>query len=87
MSYLIGLGIVGAATLVYLYIKKQSAEALLENVDTKEKVNELGKDIAKNDGLLEAEEEKRAQLEKEKNEKLKDTSVSDLIDFFNNRKK
>lgn len=80
----------GAAVLAafyYLKVKKDSAEALNENIDTKNKINELDKDASKNSGLLEAEEEKRKQLENEKNEKIKDTSLNTLIDFFNGRKK
>lgn len=71
----------------YQKSKKDSAEALLQNQDTKKALNELDKTVAKNDGLLTAEEEKRKQLEKDlEAEKAKDVSQKDLTDFFNNRK-
>lgn len=87
MIYLIGLGIAALSTIIYLYVKKNSAEALNQNIDTKEKLNELGKDLSKNDGLLDAEEERRRLIEEEKNAKLNQgATVTDLINFFSNRK-
>lgn len=49
-------------TIVALFIKKRSAEALLENNEVKSKLNEQDKIISKNEGLLLSEEEKRASL-------------------------
>ncbi len=57
LSYLLSGGAAILAALYYLWTKKNSAEALNENVETKEHVNELGKEISKNDGQLASEEE------------------------------
>ena len=68
----------------YQYKKRQSAEALNDNLETKEKVNDIQKDIDKNDALINAEKEKREELErKAEEEKNKDVSKDDLLDFFN----
>jgi hypothetical protein len=62
MEYLIALlGLMGGAV-VYLFVKKGSAEALLENNEVKSKLNDLDKDKSKNDGLLASEEEKRSDV-------------------------
>lgn len=62
--------------------KAKSSEALLENNKTNQEILELDKQLAKNEGLLEAEEEKREELQKE----VKDVSKEELVDFINNVK-
>ena len=62
MEYILGLLGVILGGIGYLFIKKKSAEALLENNEVKSKLNDLDKDKAKNDGLLDAEAEKRKDL-------------------------
>ena len=86
MEYLIGLVMALLGALFYQKTKRQSAEALLENNVTKGKLNEKDRDIAKNQGLDQAEEQKRAELlEKAKQEKDKKKNVKDTEDFFNNK--
>lgn len=64
--------------------KKDSAEALLTNLDTKNKLNELDKTISQNDGQLASEELKRQQLEQELEKKKNETpSIDDLNKFLN----
>lgn len=73
--------------LFYQKGKRDSAEALLTNLDTKNKLNELDKTISQNDGQLASEELKRQELEKEM-EKKKSENVSndDLLKFLNPKK-
>ena len=80
MEYLLGLIGVLVGFVYVLNEKKKSAESLLENQKTKEETLKQDRDIAKNDGLLDAEEQKRKELE---NAPKKDTT--DPADFFNKR--
>ncbi len=75
--------------LLYYKGKAGSAGALLENSDSKEKLNKEDKDIAKSSGLLEAEEEKRKALEADaaaKSAKVTDATIKDILDLFNTPK-
>jgi len=81
MSYLIGLIGLLFGALFYTNTKKNSANALLENNDVNKAANKVDQQVSKNDGLLEAEEEKRKALEGKKNEQDHEDSVS----YFNNR--
>lgn len=70
--------------LLYERSKKQSAEALNSNLDTKQQVLDVQKDVEKNNGLIEAEKQKQDDLNKKlEEEKAKDVSKDDLLDFFN----
>lgn len=60
MEYIFGLIALLLGALGYNVIRRRSAEALLQNNEIKSKLNEQDKDKARNDGLLAAEEEKRA---------------------------
>jgi hypothetical protein len=85
MEYLLGL--VGSllALLFYTKSKKDSAEALLENSKAQAELNAVEKDKAKNDGLLEAEEQKRKEaLAQNEKDKQNDSKQSNL-DYFNNK--
>lgn len=84
--------IVGAFTLIIgLFFmersKRRSAEALNDNAEMKEKVQEKQGKVLENNAELKAEENLRAKekesLESKKNE---DLSTSNLVDFFNKRK-
>ena len=79
MEYLLGLVGVLLGALYLTNTKKKSAEALLQNQATKEKTLEQDRDIAKNNGLLDAEEQKRKELENVKKD------PTDPADFFNRR--
>lgn len=83
------LGLFGALGLTaigffYMKAKKDSAEALLNNQRTKQDVAKIDGQIAKNDAILESEEEKRKAI----NQQIKDAQneAGDVIDFFNKRK-
>lgn len=85
MSYLIAIIAALIGYLFYSNTKRKSAEALLENNNTLAETNKADNSIAKNNGLLEAEEEKRKQaLEQAKKEKEKNESPEDLAKYFNN---
>lgn len=67
-------------------IRKDSAESLLQNIETKEQANEIDKNIIKNEGLEASEEAKRKEildaLEKASSNKV---SIKDILDFFNKK--
>jgi ABC-type Na+ efflux pump permease subunit len=72
---------------VYERTKRKSAEALNDNQETLSKVNELDKELSKNEGLLAAEEEKRKDLkEGMENEKRSISAKDSILEFFNRRK-
>lgn len=66
--------------------RRQSAEAVADNKDVLDKLNEGNKEIAKNDGQIEAEKEKQDDIRKEANDAKSDDS-SDVADFLNKRSK
>ena len=83
MTTILGiLAVVAGILAVFFRSKANSSEALLENNKTNQEILELDKQLAKNEGLLEAEEAKREELQKE----VKDVSKEDLVDFVNNLK-
>lgn len=90
MDAVVPLGIAVAGLTVWLLYeknKRESAEALNDNLETKEKVDAINKDVIKNEALIAAEEEKRKEIEKKlEEEKNKDVSKDDLTKFFNDRK-
>ena len=68
----------------YNTVKRRSAEALLENLDTNKKLNEKDQEIVKDRGLSQVEEERRKEIQKEIDEaKDKKDSLDDINDFFN----
>jgi len=73
--------------LYFLWRKKEADDALLQNQQTKEQINTLNETISKNDGLLEAEEQKRKDLEDQlKQKERQDASKDALLDFLNSKK-
>lgn len=65
---------------LYERSRRKSAEAIADNKEDLDKINELNKQISSNDGKLEAEEEKRKQIEKEAEDaKSKDDDVSEFL--------
>lgn len=84
--YAIGSALLLFLTGLFIYEKarRRNAEALNTNIDIKKQVNDLNKDVSKNEGLLAAEEEKRKQIEEKlKKDKDADISKDELADFFN----
>lgn len=85
------LGLIGAVVAlggVFLYqlIRSKGSEALLQNNATKDQLNAINKDVSKNDGLLEAEKEKRDQIEKDLQEKESyNESKDSILDWLNNK--
>lgn len=77
MEYILALFGLLLGALGWNFVKRRSAEALLQNNETKSKLNEQDKNKAQNDGLLAAEDKRREELEKDadarKKEDLKST--------------
>jgi len=82
MEYLIGLIVLLLGGLLFERSKRKSAENTLENLETKKQILEVEKNVSKNNGLIEAEKEKREEIKNEKSKK----SLDDLARFFNNPK-
>ena len=82
MEYIVGLLVTLVGLLFYERSKRKSAEGSLENLETKKEILSVDKDVSKNSGLIEAEKEKREEIENEQSKK----SLSDLARFFNDHK-
>lgn len=81
----------GIAILGFLYTweksKRKQAEALNLNIETKEQINQLNKEIYKNDAALQAEETKRKEINEDFNKEVsRELDTKETEDFFNNRK-
>ena len=86
MIYLIGIIVALIGYALFQRSKRRSAEALNTNLETKEQVLDIQKDVEKNNAEIEAEKQKQADLQKKADEeKAKDVSKEDLVDFFNNK--
>jgi hypothetical protein len=83
MSYLIGLVALLGGAFFFERSRRKSNEAIADNFDLLKVINDLFKQKSKNDGLLEAEEEKRKQIDKDTQDE-KDNTDGDS-NFFNNR--
>lgn len=77
-----------AGLAVLFFLKKNKAvEAQAENLETKEKINEVQKEVVKNEALIDAEAIKREELKNEMERKTRETlTEQDIVDFFNRRK-
>lgn len=82
MEYIVGLLVTLVGLLFYERSKRKSAEGSLENLETKKEILTIDKDVSKNNGLIEAEKEKREEIKNEESKK----SLSDLARFFNDHK-
>jgi hypothetical protein len=83
MEYLLALLGVLFGAFIFVNTKRKSAEALLENVETKEKLLEKDKEILSEEAKLKMEEEKRALIEATLKEKKKELSIDEMENFFN----
>lgn len=87
MEYIIGIIGVLLGALYWQTNKRKIAEARNENVLTKEKLNDINKEIAKNSGVIESETLKQEELKKDlENAKANDLSVNDVLDIINKLK-
>lgn len=82
MDYLIGLVAILLGGLLFERSRRKSAEGVLENLDTKKELLKQETLTAKNQGLLEAEEEKRKEIKSNEDKK----SLDDVARFLNDRK-
>lgn len=65
--------------------RRKSAEAIADNKDVLDKINEGDKQKAANDGQLQSEEAKREEIQKEAENAKKSNDNDDAADFFNRR--
>lgn len=80
------LAALGLGALILKLLKGSNAEALNQNLDTKNKVIDLQSRINKDQNDVVNEAELRARLQKELEEKkAKDTSNDELLDFANKK--
>ena len=70
---------------LYERSRRKSAEAVADNKEVLDKINEGDKDISKNTGLLEAEEVKREEIKKEAENAKNDGSNDDIAEFLKRR--
>lgn len=83
MSYILGLIGVLLAALGYNFVKRRSAEALNANIEVGKKLNEVDKSVAKNEGLLQSEEERREAIKRQMDASSKEfKTIKDLEDFL-----
>jgi len=83
MDILIGIIVALAGFLGFNFIKRKSAEALLENVETKVKLGKVDKNIDANKNGLDSEEAKRNEILNKFKEAV--NKNEDLDKFFNDR--
>lgn len=81
--FVIGLFIVSGAFL-YERSRRKSAEAIADNKEDLDKINELNKQISSNDGKLKSEEDKRNEIKKEA-EDAKSNNSNDPSEFLKRR--
>lgn len=87
MDYLIGLVVALLGGFLYQRNRANVASARNENLEVKEQLNDINKDIAHNDGALESEEQKQSELRKElEDAKLSEGDVESIANFLNKRK-
>jgi len=81
LAILCGLGV------LFFLRKNKASDAQVENLETKEKVLQLEKELIKTKADLELEETKREDLKKEMTEKINESlTPEDIADYFNRRK-
>jgi uncharacterized protein (DUF342 family) len=84
MEYIIGIIVTLLGALYWQTQKRKIAEARNENILTKEKLNDINKQIASNSGSIESEKLKQEQLKKDlENVKPDGMSVDDVINIIN----
>lgn len=66
--------------------KRKSAEALNDNLETKEKVDANAAKQAQNNASLTLEEERRKDIEKKVQDEKANNTVDDILDFLNKPK-
>lgn len=87
MEYIIGILVALLGGFFYQKSKRETAEARNENLETKEKLNDINKNISKNQGSLEAEEQKQNELRKDLDAaKITEDTITNIVDWLNKRK-
>lgn len=87
MTYLIGIIVALVGGLFFFKSKSDTANALNQNIKTKEDLLKADEKIANNNAALQQEEIKRGQLEEDiKKESDEKVTSDNVVDFFNNRK-
>lgn len=73
-----------SAAFLYERSKRKTADAIADNKEDLDKINELEKQISSNDGKLDSEEAKREEIRKETEDAKRDDS-GDAADFLRRR--
>ncbi len=82
-GYIVALIAILAGLFVYERSRRKSAEAIADNQEVLDELNNLDKQKVTNDGKLQSEEDKRAELKKEEEDDKSNTDGNS--DFFNDR--
>jgi hypothetical protein len=69
---------------IYERSRRKTTDAIADNKEDLDKINEMNKQISSNSGQIEAEEAKRADIKKEMNDAKSDDN-SDATDFLKRR--
>jgi ABC-type phosphate transport system auxiliary subunit len=85
-GYIVGAFGILLGMLFYERTKRKSAEALNDNLETKEAVLKKQAEIEKNNAGLSQEELNRKKILEDQKGKNEDLSISNIVDFFNRRK-
>ena len=84
MEALYGIILILGGLLLHFVQKSKSAGALLENQDANKKIDNINKDVIKNEALMEAEKLHREKILKEVDDLLKKGQSDEKIrDFYN----
>ena len=85
MTILLGIIAAMGAVIGFLFTKKQNAEAVNQNVEVKQEINQSNQQVVKDQGLLEAEAVKRQQIveQSQKQSNASMQSIKDMEDFLN----
>lgn len=84
MEYIVGIVLALVGALFWENKKRTIAEARNENLLTKEKLNDINKEMAKNSGSIESEVLNQNKIKKDLEDAKKDNmSVDDVIDIIN----
>ncbi len=87
MNYLIGIIVAILGGFLYQKSKRETAEARNENLEVKEELLKTDSKIADNNAELKVEENNQSELKKKLEEIPLDSTISNIVDFLNNRNK
>lgn len=79
--------ILAGVAVLFLLKKNKASEAEAQNLETKEKLLEVQREVIKSEAAIAVEEQKRDALKDEMERKTNEVlTEQDIVDFFNRRK-